>query len=303
MIDIGIHLVLLLILPPLLPGIINKTKALFAGRVGPPVFQLYYDIFKLMRKGMVISETTTWIFRAAPIITLICVFIAGLLVPLGNAPACLFFMGDFLLYAYLFGLARFFTTCAALDTGSAFEGMGASREVTFASLTEPALFFAFLVLVKLSGSLSLSGMLHAGSIGRYPAGSVAPLVMIIIGMYIVFLAENSRIPVDDPQTHLELTMIHEVMILDHSGPLLGIIEYASSMKLFVLGSVLINIIIPFYSGVQWLDWLIFIGGLLCLSVVVGITESVIARLRMPRVPSVLIAAILLCGSSFVMVLR
>lgn len=303
MIDFSIHLVLLLVFPPLLLGIINKTKARFAGRVGAPFFQLYFDIFKLLRKGMVLSTTTSWVFVAAPLITLCCVLTAGLLIPMANEPAIISFTGDFLLFAYLFGLARFLTTSAAMDTGSAFEGMGSSREVTFAALTEPAMFFAFLVLVKLSGSLSLSGMLHAGSASEYPAGSVAPLVMIVLGLFIVFLAENSRIPVDDPNTHLELTMIHEAMILDHSGPLLGIIEYASSLKMFVLASLLVNIMIPDYSGVQWLDWLLFAGGIVGVSVAVGVIESVIGRLRMPRVPSLLIAAILICGSSFIMLLR
>lgn len=303
MIDLGIHLLLLLVFPPFLLGLINKTKALFAGRVGPPVFQLYFDIFKLIRKGMVLSATTSWIFTAAPVITLVCVLFSGLLLPLANTPSVISFTGDFLLFAYLFGLARFFTTCAALDTGSAFEGMGAAREVTFASLTEPAMFFAFLVLVKLSGALSLSGMFHVGFASHYPAGSVASLVMIALGLFIVFLAENSRIPVDDPNTHLELTMIHEVMILDHSGPLLGIIEYASSIKMFVLASVLVNIMMPSYTDRQGLDWLLFMGGVLGIAIAVGVVESVIGRLRMPRIPSLLIAAILLCGSSFILLLR
>ena len=303
MTDIAVHLILLLVFPPLLLGVIAKTKALFAGRVGAPFLQPYYDIGKLLRKGMVFSETTTWIFRAAPPVTLASVLAAGLLVPLGNTPAIVAFTGDFLLFAYLFALARFFTTSAALDTGSAFEGMGASREVTFAALTEPAMFFAFLVLAKLSGSLSLSGMLHAGYSLTYPAGSAAPLVMIGVGLFIVILAENSRIPVDDPNTHLELTMIHEVMVLDHSGPLFGIIEYASAIKLFVLGSVLLNVATPVYSGLQWLEWLFFAAGMILLAFAIGVIESIMARLRMPRVPSLLIAAILLCGSAFVMLVR
>ncbi|MCX7024241.1 MAG: NADH-quinone oxidoreductase subunit H [Spirochaetes bacterium] len=303
MTDIVVHLALLLVFPPLLLGVINKTKARWAGRVGAPFFQPYYDILKLLRKGMVLSTTTTWVFRAAPIITLSSVLAAGVLVPFGNSPAPVAFTGDFLLFAYLFGLARFFTTSAALDTGSAFEGMGAAREVTFAALTEPAMFFAFLVLAKLSGSLSLGGMLHSGGASAYPAGSVAPLVLTVLGLFIVLLAENSRIPVDDPATHLELTMIHEVMVLDHSGPLFGIIEYSSALKLFVMGSVLLGVATPWFSWNGWLDWPVFISGMLGLAVVVGTIESIMARLRMPRVPSLLIAAILLCGSAFVMLVR
>jgi formate hydrogenlyase subunit 4 len=303
MTDTILHLALLILAPPFLFGVINKTKTFFAGRTGAPLLQPYYDIVKLLRKGMVLSGTTTWIFRAAPIITLSAVALAGLLVPFGNAPSPLSFVGDFILFAYLFGLARFFTAGAALDTGSAFEGMGSAREVTFAVLAEPALFFAFLALSRLSGSLSLAGMLHSGEASTYAAGSVAPLVMLAIGLFIVFLAENSRIPVDDPTTHLELTMIHEVMVLDHSGPLFGLIEYASAMKLFVLGSVLANVAIPAYPGPGWLDWLVFSASMLALAVLVGVVESVMARLRMSRVPALLIAAVLLCGAAFIMLLR
>lgn len=303
MINIVVHLAFFLIFPPLLLGVINKTKALFAGRKGAPFFQAYYDIFKLLHKGMVISKTTTWIFQAAPLITLAAVLTAGTMMPMGNSPSLFSFTGDFLLFAYLFGLARFFTTSAALDTGSAFEGMGASREVTFAALTEPALFFAFLVLAKRSGSLTLSGMLMNNSDSLIHTGSTASLVMVSIGLFIVFLTENSRIPVDDPNTHLELTMIHEVMVLDHSGPLLGIIEYASSLKLFLLGSIILNIIIPAYTNFIWLNWIIFAMGMISLAVIVGILESSIARLKMPHIPSLLITAVLLCGSAFILLLR
>ncbi len=301
--NIIVHLGLLLLLPPLLMGLANKTKAFFAGRVGAPLFQPYYDIGKLLRKGLVFSDTSSWIFRVAPLVTLATVFLAGLLIPMGSAPALVSFSGDFVLFAYLLGLARFLTTSAALDTGSAFEGMGAARELSFASLTEPALFFAFLVLTKLSGALSLDRMLQAGFASGFPVGNAAPLVMISLGFFIVFLAENSRIPIDDPTTHLELTMIHEVMALDHSGPLFGIIEYAAAMKLFVLGSILISIVIPWHSGLLWLDWSVFVAGVMLLSVIVGVVESIMARLRMIRVPALLISAILLCASAFVILLR
>jgi len=150
MVDTLVSIVLLLVMPPLLLGVINKTKACFAGRDGPPLLQPYHDIRKLLRKGMVVSRTTTWVFPVGPLVTLAAVLLAGLFVPLGPFSAPLSFTGDMILFAYLFGLARFFTTAAALDTGSAFEGMGAAREVTFACLTEPTLFFALLVLAALS---------------------------------------------------------------------------------------------------------------------------------------------------------
>jgi formate hydrogenlyase subunit 4 len=302
MIDTLVHIALLALMPPLLLGVINRTKATFAGRKGPPLLQAYFDIWKLLRKGMALSGTTTWVFRAGPLVALAAVAAAALLVPLGAFPALVAFPGDFILFAYLLGLARFFTTSAALDTGSSFEGMGSAREVTFAVLSEPAVFFAFLVLARISGSLSLTGMLEVPALGL-SAGTSAPLVLVALGLFIVLLAETCRIPVDDPNTHLELTMIHEVMALDHSGPLLGTITYSASLKLFVLGSVLLHVVAPYSTGSPWLDWPIFAAGMLALAVLIGVVESVMARLQMRRVPSLLIAAILLCGSAFILLVR
>jgi len=302
MIDIVVHVVVLLVLPPLLLGVIGKTKAWFAGRRGPPFLQLYFDLFKLVRKGLVQSTTTTWVFRAGPVVTLVVVVLAGLLIPFGASPAPISFTGDMILFAYLFALGRFFTTTAALDTGSSFEGMGSAREVTFAVLSEPALFFAFLVLAKLSGSLSLTTMLH-GTSGTFLTAAAPTIVLLSLGLFIVLVAECCRLPVDDPNTHLELTMIHEAMVLDHGGPWLGLIEYAASVKLLVLGAILMNVALPFSTGVGWADWMIFVAGLLGLSVVLGVLESVMARLRMNRVPYLLVAALLLCGSSFLLLLR
>jgi len=302
MIEMLIHLMLLLILPPLLLGVINKTKALAAGRVGAPWLQSYYDLLKLMRKGMVLSTTTTWVFVAGPVITLATVLLAGLLIPFGPFNAPIAFTGDLILFAYFFGLARFFTTAAALDTGSAFEGMGAAREVTFACLSEPALFFALLVLAKKSGSLTLNHMLH-GPVTAFPATPAAPLVLVTIGLFIILLAETCRIPVDDPNTHLELTMIHEVMVLDHSGPLLGVILYAAALKLFVLSALLLHLIAPFQTGYWWLDWPLFMVETLGLAALIGVLESLMARLRMKRVPYLLTGALLLCGAGFILLVR
>jgi len=301
-----IHVLLLTVMPPLLLGIINKTKAWFAGRNGPPVLQLYYDLARLMRKGMVISQTTTWMFQIGPIITLAAILLAGTLVPLAGFNAPINFPGDLVLFAYLFALGRFFTTSAALDTGSSFEGMGAAREVTFACLSEPALFLGFLVLIKLSGQWSLTPMLHkpmtmaATALSSLP---IASLVLVAAGLFVVLLAENSRIPVDDPNTHLELTMIHEVMVLDHSGPLLGVILYGAAVKLFVLSAVLLHLIVPFQTGIMPLDWALFAVEIMAVAVLIGIVESVMARLQMRHVPTLLVAAILFCGFGFFLMLR
>jgi formate hydrogenlyase subunit 4 len=289
-------------MPPLLLGVINKTKAWFAGRRGPPLLQPYYDLAKLFRKNMVLSRTTTSVFRLGPIVTLVAVFCAGLLVPLGSGNAPLSFTGDLLLFAYLLGLARFATTAAALDTGSSFEGMGAAREVTFACLSEPAMFFGFLVLMKISGSLSLSDMMQLPA-KNFSAAVAAPMILVAIGLFVVLLAENCRIPVDDPNTHLELTMIHEAMVLDHGGPLFGVILYASSIKLFVLSSILLHVAAPFQSGTVWIDALLFVAEMLGLAVAIGAVESVVARLRMQYVPYLLVAAFLSCGFGFLLLVR
>jgi len=298
-----IHLLLLLLMPPLLLGVITKVKAGFAGRVGPPVLQPYYDLARLMRKGMVFSTTTTWVFRAGPLVTLAAVLLAGLIVPLGSFIAPIHFTGDMVLFAYLFGLARFFTTTAALDTGSSFEGMGSAREVTFACFSEPAIFLAFLVLARLSGSLSLTPMLRAPLTASLHGLPIASLVLVAAGLFVVLLAENSRIPIDDPNTHLELTMIHEVMVLDHSGPLLGVILYGAAIKLFVLSAVLLHFLVPIQTGWALTDWVLFVAEMLGLAVAIGVVESAMARLQLRHVPTLLLAAALLCGFGFLLMLR
>lgn len=301
-VHVVIHVAVALLMPPLLLGIINKTKAAFAGRVGPPLLQAYYDLAKLMRKGSVFSRTTTWVFRAGPVVGLTTPLLAMLLLPLGGQPALVSFNGDLILFAYLFGLGRFFTVAAALDTGSAFEGMGGAREVTFSCLAEPALFFALLVLVRSSGSLALGGMLGS-SLASGWGSSGASLVLITVSLFIVLLAENSRIPVDDPNTHLELTMIHEVMVLDHGGPAFGMILYGAALKLFVLGALIVGIVVPYHGGDPAIGWALFTGGMIALAILIGIIESVMARLRLAQVPSLLVAACLLSGFGIVLLAR
>jgi formate hydrogenlyase subunit 4 len=295
----AVHLLTLLLLPPLIPGLINKVKAVMAGRNGPPVFQLYYDLGKLAHKRAVFSRTTTWVFLAGPIGTVAAGLVAGLLVPFGHTGTPLSFEGDVILFAYLFGLARFLTVLSALDTGSSFEGMGAAREVAFSALAEPALFLGFAALAKASSSLSLSTMLLGSGLG---SGRIAgPLILVLVGWAIVFLAENARIPVDDPNTHLELTMIHEVMVLDHSGRPLALVLYGASLKLLVLGAMLMDPLLP-RAPQAWQNWLIFYGGLGVLAVAVGLVESMSARFRMTKVPQFLIAGILASAFAFLLLL-
>lgn len=297
------HLLLLLVLAPLLQGIISRTKALFAGRRGAPVLQPYRDLWRLFRKGMVISATTTWVFRAGPITGFAVPALACLFLPFGPVPAALSFSGDLVLFVYLFGLARLFTVLAALDTGSSFEGMGAAREATFSCLAEPTIFVVFIILSRFTGSLSLNGMLGALlHQGRYAMGE-ASLVLAAVCLFIVILAENSRIPFDDPNTHLELTMIHEVMVLDHSGPDLGLILYGAAMKFLVLGNLIVCFVVPPFPGNPFLAMALFVGALLVLAAVVGLIESTMARLRLTRVPQMLIGTSLLSFFALVVLLR
>ena len=295
------NILLPLLLAPLLPGIINKTKAFFAGRKGAPLLQLYYDLAKLLRKGAVYSRTTSWVFRAGPMIALAAVATALWSVPLPGLPAPLHFAGDLVFLAYLLGLARFFTVLAALDTGSAFEGMGASREVAFSALGEPAFLLGLAALARLTGQGSLSGVLNGLSWQTW-SWAAPELAMVAAAVLIVFLAENARIPVDDPNTHLELTMIHEVMVLDHSGPDLAFILYGSSVKMWVLGAILVQVLLP-ASGLGVAGVGVFLAGMALLAAAVGVVESAMARLRLTRVPLLLTAACAFSSLALVLALR
>ena len=283
-----LHVLLFLVFPPLLMGTINRVKAAFAGRRGPPVLQLYFDLWKLVRKGAVYSTTATWIFRAGPVVSLAALLVAALLMPLGGGlPAPAAFPGDVILFAYLLATARFATVLAALDTGSSFEGMGASREVTFSALAEPALFLSIAALALARQSISWTSILSGQMAAWHLFGPA--MAMLIGALVLVALAENSRIPFDDPNTHLELTMVHEVMVLDHSGPDLAMILYGASLKLFLLGAIVVRLAFPFEASIPG-HVALFVAGMLVFAVVVGIIESTFARLRMDRIPQILIAA-------------
>jgi len=300
--DLLTHAIFILLFPPLMLGVITKTKAAFAGRVGAPLLQPYHDILKLLQKGSVFSRTTTWVFRAGPVVAIATALLAAALVPIGGRSAFVAFDGDFLIVAYLFGLARFFTMAAALDTGSSFEGMGAAREATFACLAEPAFVLGLLALARASGFLSLSSILGSSlSLTWTHAG--ASFVLVAVALFIVLLAENSRIPVDDPNTHLELTMIHEVMVLDHGGPAFGLIHYAASVKLFVFAAIVGRLLLPLGSEPAWAAWGIAAASALAIAVVIGVVESTMARLRLTHIPILLVAACLLSVFGIVLLFR
>jgi formate hydrogenlyase subunit 4 len=266
------------------------------------VLQLYSDLSKLLRKGVVYSRTTTVVFRAALVVLMASVLVAALLLPLDGRAAPFGFSGDLVAFAGLLALGRFALVLAALDTGSSFEGMGSSREVMVAAFAEPALLLAFTVLVLATGSLSLGGMLGMPLAGAWPAAAPS-LVLAGTSLFMLLLAENARVPVDDPATHLELTMIHEVMVLDHSGPDLALILYAGSVKFALFGALAAGILVPRGLFDPWVAVAVLLIGLVAVAVVVGIIEATMARLRMDRIPPFLVAAAALAGFGVILLLR
>ncbi len=297
-----VHPVLALLISPLLLGVINRVKAVFAGRTGQPLLQAYHDIAKLLRKGAVYSTTTSWVFRAGPVVGLASILVALAITPFGGVPALLKFPGDLLLLAYVLGLMRFFTVIAALDTGSAFEGMGASREVQFSALAEPCFLLSLAAVACTTHSISLSAMIPGVSLGGWATEGPA-LAMIAVSLLTVLLAENARIPVDDPNTHLELTMIHEVMVLDHSGPDLAFILYSAALKLWVMGALLVGIVLPVHTGNLFVDTAAGLAGMMFLAVLIGVIESTTARLRLLHIPQLLAGAGVIAVISLILILR
>ena len=284
--DVVLRLLCWLLLAPLVPGIINRVKAKAAGRRGPPVLQLYYDLARLWRKGVVMSTLASPGFVVGPAVAWVAVTGAALLVPLGPLGASLSFRGDVLLMLYLLALARFCTGSSALETGSACVGMGVAREVSYAVLSEASLVAAMLALSVNTGSVSLVAMLSPS------AGAGAALLA--GGLFVVLLAENCRVPFDDPNTHLELTMIHEVMVLDHSGPPLAVILHGASIKLLLFAVLLTQAVLPMGAFAPLAAIGVLSAGVLVVAVGVGLVESLLARLAFRRVPLLLTTAFLLC---------
>lgn len=289
MVEVIIHIVLLIFGPLTLLGFIDRVKSRAARRAGPPILQRWYDVAKLLRKGAVYSRTTTIFFKAGPMVALACTAIAALVVPLTGDKAPLSFSGDIFLFSGLLVLGRFAMLLAAMDTGSAFEGMGASREAAFGAMAEPALFLVLLVATMPCGdasfSTAFSQMADTGGLTRDPG---LLLAAIAFGAFLV--TDLARIPIDDPTTHLELTMIHEVVVLDHSGPDLAFVTMGYALRMWILSAIFVHLLIPVPSGAPLLAVGTMLAGQFIVAIGVGITESIIARLRMTRIPQFLIAA-------------
>jgi len=284
------------------PGIILRTKSIASGRKGPGIFQPLKDVAVLLRKGSVFSDTTGLIFRIAPSVTLVSIAGAMMLLPFAEQKALIAFEGDFILFAYLLALGKFFTIIAALDTGSSFEGMGASREALFSMLVEPAFFVLMATFAMFTGYTSFSVIFNHFFI----TGNDYVLIYSIIGAYLlaqIAMVENSRLPVDDPKTHLELTMIHEVMILDYSGFDKALIHIGTWLKFTIYGSLIYNLVVPAGWNLLLKIGLFFaVQGLF--AVVIGFTESFRARNKMNKNPKFILtlSAIALIGFTVILIL-
>jgi len=276
-----LSLLLILISSWFFTGIVIRTKSIFSGRKGPGIMQPMKDIIRSLRKGSVYSSTSSFIFQLAPTVYFSTVLMAILFIPFGNHAGVLSFNGDFVFFAYALALGKFFMIIAALDTGSSFEGMGASREALYSMLVEPAFFIlmgSFSLLTGYTSFAGIFGSLHFGSYISYGIGALASFVFVTIA-----LIENSRVPVDDPKTHLELTMIHEVMILDNSGFDLGLILYATNLKFAMYGAIIANFFLT--PGYEWYYSIpIFVVVQMVFAMIVGIIESFSARFRMNHNP-------------------
>ena len=289
---------LLLLLAPLVSGCIKNWKAKLQNRRGPRIWQPYFDIAKFLRKDMVLSEHASWVFSLSPYIVLLSSLLVGLMVPTVHQQAPLSLIGGVLAVIGLFALGRFFLALGGLDPASAFGGMGSSREMTIAAIAEPALMLAIFTVAITAGSTDLSRIVQATLGPSWKLLNPAH-TMAFAALFIVLLAETGRIPVDNPATHLELTMIHEAMLLEYSGRYLAYMEWGAAIKQLVLMTLLANVFIPFGIATSHapLDLLASLGiyllKLIALSAAVVLVETTNAKLRLFRVPDLLSAAFVL----------
>jgi len=291
-----LQIVVIVGLSPLVKGFINKMEARLQCRRGASLFQPYYNLVKLLQKDAVVSETASWIFRATPYVTFVSILLIALLVPVLSSQVPLNFIGDIILIIYLFALGRFFLALSSLDTGSAFGGMGGSREMAISSMAEPAMMLSIFTVSLTVGSTNLSNI--TSTLLNYKSLNPS-LFLAFTSLVIVIIAETGRIPVDNPFTHLELTMIHEGMILEFSGRYLALIEWASSMKLLLLLTILVNTFLPWgiatdltFPGliISFALYLVKIG---FFAFAIVILESSFAKVRLFRIPNLL-------GTSFIL---
>ena len=293
-----VQLVLVLVLAPLLSGVTRKIKSRLLRRRGPSVFQPYRDILKLIRKETVIADNASWLFRTAPYVIFATTWLAAALIPTFAAGLAFSAAADVIVIVALLGTARFFLALAGLDVGTSFGGIGASREMMFASLAEPAMLLVVFTVSLFAGSTQLSSI--SAHMTGPAVGLNISLALALVALVIVSIAENARIPVDNPATHLELTMVHEAMILEYSGRHLALIEAAASMKLLLYVSLIACIFTPWGTTVAGSDTLAYVIGLgayalklLAFGFALVVFETAIAKMRVFRVPEFLSVALML----------
>jgi formate hydrogenlyase subunit 4 len=275
-------------LAPLFAGLVNKQKAKLTGRVGAPILQPYYELQRLIKKETINSTSSSFISRVAPILNYVSIIIAAAILPVGFWKPLISFNGDIILFAYILGLSRFFQILAAMDIGSSFEGMGAAREATFALFAEPIFFFTIGSIAFISGYTSIYDIYH--SIQLENISYEVFIVICSISVFMLAVTECSRMPVDDPNTHLELTMIHEVMILDNSGLDLFFYQFSSYIKLFIYAVLEISFFYPFSQQSYFIGIVIFIVGIIALSFSLAVVETITSRFKMKNIPLYLLFA-------------
>lgn len=292
------QMLLIIVLAPLVTGIIKKTKAFFQTRKGPNIFQTYFDLFKFMKKESVFSEHSSWIFRVTPIIYFSSILLITALVPAIATQSILAFTGDLILVVYLLALGRFFLALAGLDAGSSFGGMGSSREMTIASIAEPALMLPLFTMAVAAGTTNLSGIVL--NVVNQGQGILSPAhFMSFVAFFIVAITETGRIPVDNPDTHLELTMIHEGMILEYSGRSLALLLLSISIKQVLIFTLLANVFFPwgiasaFSAGALIIGTVVFILKMIVIGIVMAVIETSFAKMRLFKVPNLLMGSFLL----------
>lgn len=271
-----------LVLAPLMVGVIQRVKAWMGGRKGQPLLQCYYELWKLAQKGGVYSRASTWILRLGTVAVAGVLMMATLMVPVGGTRGVISFPGDVAAFVLLLGLARVLTVLGGLDTGSSFEGMGASREMLLGVLSEPVILLTFAVLVRWTAHASLAEVCKATR-GAAWSSEWPVAVLLFAAVWVLLLMEAGRVPVDDPATHLELTMIHEVIVLDHSGPELALMQYAHALKMWVWSVICVNMVVPGF-GAWWKDLVCGVGGVFGVAMGVGVIESSMARWRLNKLP-------------------
>ena len=292
------QMLLVLLLAPLLTGLVRKVKARFLRRQGPPLIQPYRDLVRLMRKDVVLAESASWLFRVIPYLVFAATWVAASLVPTFRTGLLFSWSADLIAIIALLGSARFFLALAGLDVGTSFGGIGSSREVMIASLAEPAMIMVVFTLALIAGSTQLSTM--AGVLVSPEVGLRVSLGLALFSLIMVAIAENARIPVDNPATHLELTMVHEAMVLEYSGRHLALIDLSASLKLLLYISLIACIFMPWGIAppdagpmALALGLVSYVGKLALGGFLLALFETSIAKMRVFRVPEFLGAALML----------